>query len=74
MQLVSIGDHFDWGERADRPTARKSGLALLSWLSAHPADQVVVIAGNHDLGRVGELAGVSNEFVAERYELFKKVS
>lgn len=54
--LVSMGDHFDWGSRDDRERAAEDGLALLSWLAAHPPDQVVLLLGNHDLGRVGELA------------------
>jgi hypothetical protein len=53
--LVSMGDHFDWGPVAARAQAAADGLALLAWLAAHPPDQVVLLAGNHDLGRVGEL-------------------
>ena len=55
--LVSIGDHFDWGGSARREEAARSGLLLLAWLAAHPPDQVALIAGNHDLARVGELIG-----------------
>lgn len=53
--LVSIGDHFDWGGAARRDDSTRDGLHLLAWLAAHPVDQVTVIAGNHDLARVGEL-------------------
>ncbi len=53
--LVSIGDHFDWGRISERQAAARDGLALICWLAAHPPDQVVILAGNHDLGRVGEL-------------------
>ena len=49
--LVSIGDHFDWGDPEDRRTAADSGLNLLAWLASHPPDHVVVLAGNHDLAR-----------------------
>lgn len=56
VQLVSMGDHFDWGSRDERPRAAREALALLSWLAAHPPDRVYVLAGNHDLGRLGELA------------------
>ncbi|WP_408888873.1 metallophosphoesterase [Myxococcus faecalis] len=57
VQLVSVGDHFDWGPPEERQRAADSALALVAWLSAHPADQVTLLLGNHDLGRVGELAG-----------------
>ncbi|MFY2559576.1 metallophosphoesterase [Corallococcus terminator] len=56
VQLVSVGDHFDWGRPEERLHAAKSALALVAWLAAHPSDQVILILGNHDLGRVGELA------------------
>jgi len=59
VQLVSLGDHFDWGTRAERPQATRDGLRLLTWLASHPPQQVVLLAGNHDLARVGELAGFS---------------
>lgn len=54
--LVSLGDHFDWGTAADAERAAADGVALFSWLLAHAPDHVCLIAGNHDLGRVGELA------------------
>jgi hypothetical protein len=53
--LVSMGDHFDFGGRETRAAAADSGTQLLAWLAAHPADQVVLLLGNHDLARVGEL-------------------
>lgn len=56
VQLVSMGDHFDWGPPHERERATRDGLGLLSWLAAHPADQAVLLLGNHDLARVGELA------------------
>ena len=56
VSLTSVGDHFDWGKPHQRDAAAADGLALLSWLAAHDAEQVTLIAGNHDLGRVGELA------------------
>ncbi|MFO0567627.1 MAG: metallophosphoesterase [Polyangiaceae bacterium] len=61
VQLVSAGDHFDFGPGRERRTARESGFALLSWLRAHSPAQVVLLAGNHDLGRVGELASYEDE-------------
>jgi hypothetical protein len=61
VQLFSIGDYFDYGGFEQRQSAAESGLATLSWLAAHSSDQVVLIAGNHDLGRVGELIGFDDE-------------
>ncbi len=64
VRLVSIGDHFDWGPVRDRARATYDGLRTIAWLSSHPADQVILLAGNHDLARVGELLHFSDE----RYE------
>ncbi len=64
VQLISIGDHFDWGGAVDAGRAADEGLALLSWLASHDEDSVVLIAGNHDLGRVGELASFDDETFA----------
>lgn len=58
--LVSMGDHFDWGKVEDRAQAAEDGRALLAWLVSHPADQVVVLAGNHDLSRVTEFAAMDD--------------
>ncbi len=69
VALVSIGDHFDYGEAARAGEAERNGRLLLSWLAAHPADQVTLIAGNHDLARVGELASFDDaEFARARTE------
>lgn len=65
--LVTMGDHFDWGTLADAPKAADDALAMLAWLAHHHDDHVVLLAGNHDLGRVGELAAFDDEgFVAMR--------
>lgn len=68
VQLVSMGDHFDWGPPERRAEATADALALLRWLAAHPPEQVVLLAGNHDLARVGELAPFSSDeaFAAAR--------
>jgi hypothetical protein len=68
VQLVSVGDHFDWGPPETRHQATEDGLALLSWLASHPADQVVLLAGNHDLARVCELSHFADDeaFAAAR--------
>jgi len=63
--LLSIGDHFDYGLEPER--AARDGLAILGWLVAHHASQTVLIAGNHDLCRVAELAFETDEsFAAAR--------
>ncbi len=56
VQLVSMGDHFDWGHPSERKKATDDGYALLAWLSGHSAEQVIILAGNHDLARVCELS------------------
>lgn len=68
VALVSIGDHFDWGGPGRREEAARSGLLLLAWLAAHPPDQVALIAGNHDLARVGELIGFDDATFAAAQE------
>jgi hypothetical protein len=62
--LVSMGDHFDWGKPDERTRATEEGTAILSWLAAHPPDQVEIIFGNHDLVRVGELTHFTDESFA----------
>jgi hypothetical protein len=56
VQLISVGDHFDWGKSHEREAVATSAIRLLAWMAMHPADQAVLLLGNHDLGRVGELA------------------
>jgi hypothetical protein len=65
VQLVSMGDHFDWGTPAQRRQATEESLALLRWLAAHPAEQVVLLAGNHDVARVCELQPFADDAAFE---------
>lgn len=65
VQLVSIGDHFDWGSVSDRARATSDAVSLLSWLSSHDEDQVVLIAGNHDLARLHELSHFADDAAFE---------
>jgi hypothetical protein len=59
--LVSLGDHFDF------PGDPDDGARTLAWLTSHPPSQCVILAGNHDLARVMDLARVSDEdFAAAR--------
>jgi hypothetical protein len=61
VELITMGDYFDWGAPAERAAAADDALALLTWLALHPREQVSILAGNHDLARVGELHGVGDE-------------
>ncbi|HVV83406.1 MAG TPA: hypothetical protein VHE35_10020 [Kofleriaceae bacterium] len=63
VQLVSIGDHFDFGTRAQGtlPQAQADGPRFLRWLAAHPPGQVTILLGNHDAARVMELAFADDE-------------
>jgi hypothetical protein len=72
VALCSIGDHFDYG---DEPASvvERSGRLLLAWLAAHPADQVTLIIGNHDLARVGELATFDDERFRRAHEAAAQV-
>lgn len=69
VQLVSVGDHFDWGRPQEREDVATSAVRLLAWMAAHPADQAVLLLGNHDLGRVGELVDFTDaRFAAAQVE------
>ena len=37
VHLVSMGDHFDWGQRAARSQATRDSITTLLWLSSQPA-------------------------------------
>jgi hypothetical protein len=61
--LVSMGDHFDYdGEPAE---VGREGLAILRWLAEHPPERVPILAGNHDVCRVMELAPLGDRDFAE---------
>lgn len=67
VRLVSMGDHFDWGtpDAESRAAATADGLRTLAWLASHPPEQVILLLGNHDLSRVGELAHLDDEAYRE---------
>ncbi|HET9992909.1 MAG TPA: metallophosphoesterase, partial [Kofleriaceae bacterium] len=54
VELVSIGDHFDY-DLLDPETAGREGVKLLRWLASHDRAQVRILLGNHDASRVMEL-------------------
>lgn len=61
--LISMGDHFDYdGEPGE---VGREGLAILRWLAEHPPEQVPILAGNHDVCRVMELAPLGDRDFAE---------
>jgi hypothetical protein len=57
--LVSLGDHFDF------PGDPDDGARTLAWLASHPPSQCVILAGNHDLARVMDLARVTDADFAD---------
>lgn len=64
--LVSIGDHFDY-DLVDWHAAGQDGLKFLRWLAGHDPAQVKLLLGNHDVSRVMELVGITDErFAAAR--------
>lgn len=67
VRLVSMGDHFDWGKGTpeERKAATDDGLRTLAWLASHEPDRAVILLGNHDLARVGELAHLDDDQFAE---------
>jgi len=60
VRLTAMGDYFDY-HVPERDRARVEGLLLLGWLAAHAPAQVTLLAGNHDLARVMELARVDDD-------------
>ena len=67
VRLLSVGDHFDFkppeGWTVD--DVGQQGLAILSWLSEHPLEQVQILMGNHDVCRVMELYRIDDATFAE---------
>jgi hypothetical protein len=62
--LVSIGDHFDY-DLHDWYTAGQEGLRFLRWLASHGDAQVKLVLGNHDVSRVMELVGITDDRFAQ---------
>ena len=71
VRLLSMGDHFDFEPLAgwDWPSVSAAGEEILSWLAAHPPEQVTILFGNHDVCRVMELYRLTDSaFDAARAE------
>jgi hypothetical protein len=70
VALISIGDHFDYD--AEPAEVRVESTCILRWLAEHLPTQVHLIAGNHDLCRVMELAPFSDKmFLAAQQDAQK---
>ncbi len=56
--LIAVGDYFDFGvvDESNAHVVGGEGTRIVRWLVEHPAEQTVVLLGNHDLARVQELA------------------
>lgn len=67
VRLLSIGDHFDFKPPAGWSVADtgREGLRILAWLSGHPAEQVQILMGNHDVCRVMELHRIDDAAFAQ---------
>lgn len=65
VSLLSIGDHFDYLDERGAEAAGREGLQILRWLASHPPEQAIILAGNHDLSRVMELALMTDARFAE---------
>jgi hypothetical protein len=64
VQLVSMGDHFDF--KSDDPIETgRHGVRILDWLAAHPREQVTILLGNHDVSRVMEMSEATDARMAE---------
>ena len=69
--LISVGDHFDYPGADD--SVGRQGMRVLRWLAQHPPDQVIILAGNHDLTRVSELAYETDETFARARALARQI-
>ncbi|HEY4058058.1 MAG TPA: metallophosphoesterase family protein [Kofleriaceae bacterium] len=72
VRLISVGDHFDY-DLENPASAGREGLRVLRWLASHDAAQVTIVAGNHDVSRVMELASISDVDFAAAQVLAKSI-
>lgn len=63
VSLVTVGDYFDYHDKETDSVevTQKNGFEILSWLASHDQEQVTILLGNHDISRVQELIGMSDE-------------
>jgi hypothetical protein len=55
VHLVVMGDYFDYGGREDRDEATAAAARTFGFFVSHEEEHVTLLAGNHDLARIGEL-------------------
>jgi hypothetical protein len=72
VQLVSIGDHFDY-DPEDPAGSGAEGVRTLRWLASHGPDQAHLLLGNHDAARVMELASITDERFAQARQLARSI-
>jgi hypothetical protein len=73
VRLVAVGDYFDY-DLEDPIRAGLEGLRVLRWLASHDQEQVLLLAGNHDLARVMELAQTDDASFARARALGRDIS
>jgi Calcineurin-like phosphoesterase len=55
VHLIVMGDYFDYGGKDERAEAQQAAAKMLGWFLGHAEERVTLLAGNHDLARIGEL-------------------
>ncbi len=73
VQLVSMGDHFDYRVHDDSDPSH-DGTAILRWLAEHHPSQVLLLLGNHDAARVMELITLSDARFAEAHAVASRLA
>ncbi len=70
VHLVSIGDYVDYGH--DPAQAAHEGEAVLDWVAAQAPERITILLGNHDVARVMEFSGWTDDrFAAARAALLE---
>ena len=72
-RLVCVGDYFDY-DLDDPVAAGLEGLRALRWLASHDPEQVILLAGNHDVARVMELASIDDASFARARALGRDIA
>ncbi|MGE0868995.1 MAG: hypothetical protein AB7P03_10540 [Kofleriaceae bacterium] len=71
VELITIGDHFDYG--SDDPIAAgREGVRITRWCAAQPNASLML--GNHDVSRVMELIGIDDARFAQARALATSIA